>query len=71
MRLGVLIAVVLIALGGFVLSGKATWRSKKANVDIGILQASVTEKQVVPKWIGAVAIGAGVLVLVTTLKRSK
>lgn len=71
MRLGVLIGVLLLAVGGWIVSGHATYKTSKAAVDIGALQASVREEHRVPKWIGYASLGAGVLVLLTALKRSK
>ena len=70
MRVGVILGVLLIALGTWIVSGKAAYRSTKADVDIGPLQATVQEKETVPRWIGAVAIGAGVLVLVATRRKA-
>ena len=69
MRIGVLIGVVLLALGGWIASGRATYKTKKAAVDIGVLQASVREEHVVPRWIGFVTLGAGVLVLLGSTRR--
>ena len=69
MRLGVLIGVVLLAAGGWIASGRASYKTSKAAVDIGPLQATVKEEHQVPKWIGYVSLGAGVLVLLTSLQR--
>lgn len=71
MRLGVVIGVVLLAVGGWIASGRATYKTSKAAVDIGVLQASVSEEHRVPKWIGYASLGSGILVLLTSLKRSK
>ena len=71
MRLGVLIGIILLAAGGWIASGKATYKTKKATVDIGVLQANVREEHQIPKWIGYASLGAGVLVLLASVKRSK
>lgn len=71
MRIGVLIGVVLLGVGAWIASGNAKYKTSKAEVDIGVLQASVSEEHRVPKWIGYASLGAGVLVLLTSLKRSK
>ena len=71
MRFGMLIGVVLLAAGGWIASGRATYKTSKAAIDVGVFQANVREEHVVPAWIGYVALGAGVLVLLTTVRRSK
>ncbi len=69
MRLGILIGVLLLALGTWIAAGHATYKTKKAAVDIGVLQATVREEHVVPRWIGYVTLGAGVLVLLGSTRR--
>jgi hypothetical protein len=71
MRLGVLIGVILLAAGSWIATGNATYKTEKAAVDIGILKANVREEHLVPKWIGYASLGAGVLVLLASVKRSK
>jgi hypothetical protein len=71
MRFGVLIGVVLLAAGGWIASGHATYKTSKAAIDVGVFQANVREAHVVPQWIGYLALGAGVLVLLGSLKHSK
>ena len=71
MRVGVLIGVLLLALGSWVASGRATYKTRKTAVDIGVLKASVREEHRVPPWIGYVSLGTGVLVILGSLKRSK
>ncbi|HEV8454999.1 MAG TPA: hypothetical protein VGQ24_08920 [Gemmatimonadales bacterium] len=71
MRLGIVIGLVLLALGGWIASGNATYKTKKAAVDIGVLQANVREEHQIPKWIGFASLGAGVLVLLASAKRTK
>lgn len=69
MRIGVLIGVVLLALGAWIASGRATYETNKAAVDIGVLQASVREEHVVPRWIGYVTLAAGVAVILGSTRR--
>jgi hypothetical protein len=71
MRLGVLLGIILLALGGWIATGNATYKTKKAAVDLGVLQANVREEHQLPKWIGFASLGAGVLVLLASAKRSK
>jgi len=69
MRIGVLIGVVLLALGAWIATGHASYKTKKAAVDIGVLQARVREEHVVPRWIGYVTLGAGIVVLLGATRR--
>jgi hypothetical protein len=69
MRIGVIIGVILIALGGWAASGNASYRTKRDVFKVGELEASVREEHVVPSWVGYAAIGAGVLVLGMSFKR--
>jgi hypothetical protein len=71
MRFGILIGIILLAAGGWIASGRATYKTSKATVDIGVLQANVREEHQIPKWIGFASLGAGVLVLIASVKRSK
>jgi hypothetical protein len=60
MRPFIAIGILLIALGGFILAGKLTYKSSEQVVDVGILKAEVHEKKSLPEWLGAVALVAGV-----------
>ena len=71
MRVGVLLGVILLAIGAWIVSGKATYKTKKSVVDIGVLKADVREDHQIPKWVGAASLGAGVAVLLISLKRSR
>jgi len=70
-RVGVLLGVILLAIGAWIVSGKATYKTKKSVVDIGVLKADVREDHQIPKWVGAASLGAGVAVLLISLKRSR
>jgi len=58
-----IIGLILILAGVFVLWKKPTYEKKKNVIEIGDLKASVDEHETVPVWVGAVAIGAGALML--------
>jgi hypothetical protein len=70
-RLGVLIGVILLAAGTWIATGNASYKTKKAVVDIGVLKADVREEHAIPKWVGFAALGSGVVVLLFSLKRSR
>ncbi len=69
MRIGVVIGVVLVGLGGYMASGSASYSTKKDVMRVGELRASVEEEHRVPAWVGFVTLGAGVLVLVGSLRK--
>jgi hypothetical protein len=69
MRLGLIFGVVLVALGAWAASGHATYKTKRDVVVVGDFKASVREEHVVPAWAGYVALGGGVLLILSTMRR--
>src|ERR1043166_8242378 len=69
MRLGVILGVVLIALGAWAATGNASYKTKRDVVTVGDFKASVREEHTVPPWVGYVGIGAGILVLMASVRR--
>lgn len=63
MRLRVVIAVLLIVVGGLILAGKFSWSRSNDVVNLGSVRVSTTEKQPIPPWIGGVLAGAGLLLV--------
>jgi hypothetical protein len=58
-----IIGVLLIALGLWVASGRAIYRSKQEVLRIGTLKAAVDEDHTLPQWTGWVAVGVGAVLL--------
>ena len=58
-----IVGLLLILAGVFVLWKKPTYEKKKNVIEIGDIKASVDEHETVPTWVGAVAIGAGAIML--------
>ncbi len=54
---------MLLCVGAFVLLRGASFTKDKTVIDMGPLKASVEEKQVVPTWVGAVAVAAGIALI--------
>jgi len=71
MRGSVVGGIVLLLLGGFLLLRGASFTKDKTVIDMGPLKASVEEKQVVPTWVGAIAIAAGVALIGVGATRSR
>ena len=69
MRIGVIIGVVLVALGGYMASGNASYKTKQDVMRVGELRAWGQEEHGGRGWVGFVTLGAGVLVLVGSLRK--
>jgi len=70
MRVTLIAGVVLAALGAFVVFKGVSYTKEESVFKFGGLEAKMQQKNRVPEWIGGVALGAGlVLVLVGMKKR--
>ena len=69
MRLGVILGIILVALGAWAATGNAAYKTKRDVVAIGDFKASVREEHRVPPWVGYLGIGAGIVVLMGTVRR--
>jgi len=69
MRAGVIVGVVLIALGAFVLFRGASYRSQHEIVKIGDVKVTASDRKEIPSWVGIVAIVAGAAVVVGGARR--
>lgn len=71
MRVLVIVGILLAGLGGFILAGKVRLTTSEQVLDVGILKAEVQEKKPLPQWTGAVALAAGIgLILVGSRRRA-
>ena len=69
MQIRLAVGILLIAMGLWVVSGRALYTSKKEVLRIGDLKAAVDEEHALPKWIGIVGVLAGGAVLFTAGRR--
>jgi hypothetical protein len=69
MQIRLAVGILLIALGLWVVSGRALYTSKKEVLRIGDLKAAVDEEHALPKWTGIVAVLAGGALLFTAGRR--
>ncbi len=64
-----LVGIVLIGLGAWVVSGRATIRSQQGVLELGEFRATMDQRRPVPAWIGVIAIVAGVGCLLSAGRR--
>ena len=69
MRFGPVLGVILVAFGTWAATGTATYKTRKQVLHLGDLKASVREAHPVPAWVGFLALGGGVVVLIGSLRR--
>jgi hypothetical protein len=71
MKLGVVLGLLLIALGTWIVSGHATYKSKRQMFEVGDMKASVTEVHTIPAWAGYASLVSGVALLLVAAGRRR
>lgn len=67
---GTLIAgVVLAVLGAFVVIKGLSYTSEESVFKLGGLEAKMQQKRRVPEWVGGLALGAGLVLVITGLRK--
>ena len=61
------IGVLLMIAGGYVLVRGASFVKDRDVLSVGPLSASVEQRQAVPPWVGGLAIGVGLVVVIAGL----
>ena len=69
MRIGVIVGIILVAIGIYVAAGQASYKTDRNVLKLGTLEASVKEGHIVPPWTGAVAIVVGGVLIFTGFRR--
>ncbi len=69
MRAGVIVGIVLIALGAVVLFRGASYRSQHDIVKIGDVKVTASDRREIPSWVGIVSIVAGAALTVGAFRR--
>lgn len=69
MRVSLIAGLVLAALGAFVVFQGVSYTKEESVFKFGGLEAKMQQKNRVPEWIGGVALGAGLVLMLTGLKK--
>ena len=69
MRPLTLVGLMLAAVGLFVAVNGANYRTDRSVFKVGDLEATIQEERTVPAWAGAVAVVAGVLLILGDRRR--
>jgi hypothetical protein len=64
MRGLLVLGVLLVLAGGYILIQGFTVTTKRDVLNVGPLEATVTEKQSVPPWLGGVGVAAGLVLII-------
>ncbi len=59
-----IIGALIILAGGFVLLRGFSFTKDKSVLEVGPISASVEEKQSIPPWVGGLAVGVGLVLVV-------
>ena len=64
MRATLVIGILLVLAGGYILVQGLSVTTNREVIDLGPLQASVSEKKKVPTWVGGVGVAAGLVLII-------
>jgi hypothetical protein len=70
MRVLPVAGVVLMAVGAWIVFRPPSYSTEQSVFKLGDLEARVQQQRPVPGWMGGIALGAGVVLLIFGLKRS-
>ena len=71
MKLGIILGLLLIGLGTWVVSGHASYKTKRQMFEVGDVKASVTEMHTIPEWVGYASLAGGVALLLVAAGRRR
>jgi hypothetical protein len=69
MRGALIAGVVLAVLGAFALIKGVSYTREESVFKFGGIEAKMQQERRIPEWIGGVALGAGLVLLVTGLRK--
>ena len=59
-----LVGILAILAGGYILVRGLSFTSERNVLEVGPFKAAVEEKQAVPTWVGGLAVGVGLLMVI-------
>lgn len=71
MRTLQILGVVLVAAGLFLIIRPPSYPHQESVFKLGDIEATVQEKRAVPGWVGGVLLGAGCVLVIVGMKRSR
>jgi len=71
MRTLQILGAVLVAAGLFLIIRPPTYPHQESVFKLGDLEATVQDKRTVPGWVGGVLLGAGCVLVIVGMKRSR
>ncbi len=69
MRSALIAGVLLSLVGAFIIFRGVSYTQEESVLKFGGLEAKVQQKHRVPEWIGGVALGAGLVLVIVGLKK--
>lgn len=71
MRTLQILGAVLVAAGLFLIIRPPTYPHQESVFKLGDLEATVQDKRALPGWVGGVLLGAGCVLVIVGMKRSR
>lgn len=71
MRTLQILGAVLVAAGLFLIIRPPTYPHQESVFKLGDLEATVQDKRALPGWVGGVLLGAGCMLVIVGMKRSR
>lgn len=69
MRSALIAGVILALAGAFVVFKGVSYTREESVIKFGSLEAKMQQKHRVPEWIGGVALGAGLVLVIVALRK--
>lgn len=69
MRAMAISGLILIALGLWVIVRPPSYSSEQSVIKLGDIEAKMQREHTVPEWVGGLALGAGLVLVVVGLKK--